>query len=300
VIVSRVAYVNGRYLPLREAVIGIEDRGYQFSDGVYEVVAVMGGRVTDWAPHMDRLDRSLKELRIRPPMSRDALKVVAREVARRNRVMNGMLYIQVTRGVARRDHPFPRQALPSLVMTARSIDFAVVARRAEDGIKVATLPDIRWGRCDIKSVSLLPNVLAKQEARDKGAFEAWLVDSEGYVTEGSSTNAWIVDSEGRLVTRPLNAHILPGVTRLTLMKLAAAEGIPVIERPFSVEEAKKAREAFVSSTTAFLMPVVEIDGAVIANGAPGSVSQRLLFAYRTHMAQEAGLPAPSQAEAASL
>jgi D-alanine transaminase len=298
VIVSRVAYVNGRYLPLGEAVIGIEDRGYQFSDGVYEVVAVMGGRVTDWAPHMDRLDRSLKELRIRPPMSRDALKVVAREVARRNRVMNGMLYIQVTRGVARRDHPFPRNTLPSLVMTARSIDFSVVARRAEDGIKVATLPDIRWGRCDIKSVSLLPNVLAKQEARDRGAFEAWLVDTEGYVTEGASTNAWIVDPQGRLVTRPLNAHILPGVTRLTLMKLAETLGIPVIERPFSVEEAKKAREAFVTSTTAFLMPVVEIDGAVVANGAPGSVSRRLLDAYRAHMVEEAGLA--SQTEAASL
>lgn len=283
---SRVAYVNGQYLPHGRAAVHIEDRGYQFADGVYEVVAIAGGRLTDWDGHLRRLERSLAELRITAPMGSGALAIVCREVVRRNRVTAGMLYLQITRGVARRDHPFPRGVAPSLVVTARAIDFAAVARRAEKGVGVVTMPDIRWGRCDIKTVSLLPNILAKQAARDEGAYEAWLVDDTGHVTEGSSTNAWIVDEQGRLVTRPAGHAILNGVTRQTLITLARRLGYEVLERPFTVAEAQAAREAFITSTTGFLLPVTEIDGRPVANGAPGSISEALLAAYRSHITEQ--------------
>jgi D-alanine transaminase len=282
----RVAYVNGQYLPHNRAAVHIEDRGYQFADGVYEVVAIAGGRLTDWADHLRRLERSLAELRIAPPMGEAALSIVCREVIRRNRVMTGMLYLQITRGVARRDHPFPAGVAPSLVITARAMDFQAVARRAERGVSVVTLPDIRWGRCDIKSVSLLPNILAKQEARDSGAYEAWLVDGDGHVTEGSSTNAWIVDADGRLVTRPAGHAILNGITRQTLLALARRLGYEVQERPFTVAEAQAAREAFITSTTGFLLPVTEIDGRPVANGAPGSITHAMLDAYRAPIAEQ--------------
>lgn len=287
---SRIAYVNGAYLPHSRAAVHIEDRGYQLADGVYEVIAVAGGRLTDWAGHMERLDRSLRELRIAAPMDGKPLEIVCREVVRRNRVVTGILYIQITRGVARRDHAFPADAAPSLVVTSRSMDFAAVARRAETGVSVATMPDIRWGRCDIKTISLLPNVLAKQEARERDAYEAWMVDAQGYVTEGASTNAWIVDEEGRLVTRSTRDNILNGITRKTLIALADRLGMEVEERPFTVAEAQRAREAFVTSTAAFLMPVVEIDGKPVANGAPGSISQALLEVYRAHIEEQSTAP----------
>jgi D-alanine transaminase len=283
---SRIAYVNGRFVPKAEAVVHIEDRGYQFADGVYEVVAVAGGRVTDWDGHLRRLERSLAELRIAAPVGDRALAIVCREVIRRNRLTAGMLYMQITRGVARRDHPFPTGVSPSLVVTARSLDFAAVARRAEAGVGVVTMPDIRWGRCDIKSIALLPNVLAKQAARDQGVYEAWLVDANGHVTEGASTNAWIVDAEGRLVTRPASQAILNGITRQTLIALARRLNYEVLERPFTVAEAQAAREAFITSTTGFLLPVTEIDGKPVANGAPGSISETLLDAYRAHIAEQ--------------
>ena len=284
---ARVAYVNGAYLPLAQAGVNIEDRGYQFADGIYEVVAVAGGKLTDWPAHVKRLDRSLGELRIAAPMGHQALTVIAREVVRRNRVRDGILYVQITRGVARRDHPFPKDSRPSLVMTSRPLDFDAVAKRAEKGVTVASVPDIRWGRCDIKTISLLPNILAKQAAREAGAFEAWQVDDEGYVTEGASTNAWIVDEDGKLVTRPEEDNILNGVTRQTLIPIAKSLGYKVAERPFTVAEAKAAREAFVTSTTTFVMPVTEIDGQVIGNGAPGSITLALLEAYRRHIEEEA-------------
>jgi D-alanine transaminase len=219
-------------------------------------------------------------------MGERALTIVCREVVRRNRVVTGMLYLQITRGVARRDHPFPAGVAPSLVITAKAMDFLAVARRAEAGVSVVTLPDIRWGRCDIKSISLLPNILAKQAARDQGAYEAWLVDADGRVTEGSSTNAWIVDAQGRLVTRPASHAILNGITRQTLIALARRLGHEVQERPFTVAEAQAAREAFITSTTGFLLPVTEIDGQPVANGAPGSLSETLLDAYRKHIAEQ--------------
>ena len=279
---SRIAYVNGRYVAHHAAGVHIEDRGYQFADGVYEVMAVDNTHLVDAVPHYDRLERSLSEIKIDQPMTRAALDVVLREVVRRNRIRNGIVYLQVTRGVAKRDHPFPEHAQPAIVATARRGGRPSTANR-EEGVGVVTVPDIRWARCDIKSISLLPNILAKQAAREAGGFEAWQVDEDGMVTEGSSTNAWIVDTDGNLVTRPLANSILSGITRLVLKQLAEESGIRVIERAFSIEEAKSAREAFITSTTSFVTPVVRIDDRVIANGRPGSTTTRLIEFYDRHL-----------------
>ncbi len=277
---SRVAYVNGQYVPHGQAVVHVEDRGFQFADGVYEVWAVFGGKLADLKGHLDRLDRSLGELRIERPMSRQALLCVLRETVRRNRVREGLLYLQVTRGTARRDHPFPAGGTPpTVVVTCRAVDRRAMEARAAKGVAVISQPDIRWGRCDIKTIGLLPNVLSKQAAREAGAFEAWMVDEMGLVTEGASTNAWIVDREGRLRTRDTQANILRGVTRLALLDLAAREGIEVDERPFTVQEAKEAREAFFTAASAFVMPVVQIDGVPVGDGEVGPVAKRLRDLY---------------------
>lgn len=273
---SRIAYVNGRYVPHAEAAVHIEDRGYQFADGVYEVCEVYGGRMVDVTRHLARLSRSLSELSIRPPMSDPAMRLVMREVVRRNRVRDGMIYIQVTRGVARRDHVFPgEEVAPAVVMTARSADFAKADRSAAEGVGVITVPENRWDRVDIKTVGLLPNVLAKQQAKEQGAREAWFVTADGIVTEGGSTNAWIVTAEGTLVTRPATHGILRGITRQVVCDLAARDGIRLEERGFSVAEAKAAREAFITAATTLVMPVVRIDGAPVGDGRPGPLTLAL-------------------------
>ena len=274
----RIAYVNGRYLPHRQAAVHIEDRGYQFADGVYEVVPVYRGSLVDEDLHLDRLERSLRELKIPMPMSRQALKLVSAQVMRRNELTNGFVYMQVTRGVAPREHKFPKRVQPALVMTIRQTR-PLAPAVLEKGIKIVTRPDIRWQRRDIKSISLLPNCLAKQEAYEAGAYEAWLVDPDGTVTEGSSTNAWIVTKQGTLVTHNANNSILNGITRLSLLKCAAAEGIEFEERPFTVEEALEAREAFITASSIYVLPVTEIDGRPVGNGHPGMLSQRLRQAY---------------------
>ena len=280
---SRIAYVNGRYLPHAQAAVSIEDRGYQFADGVYEVCEVRDGRLVDETRHMARLDRSLRELRMARPMSAKALSHVLRETVRKNRVRDGIVYVQVTRGVAPRDFPFPAAGTrSSLVVTSRSFDRARLEAQAEKGIDVVTVPDVRWQRVDIKSVALLPNVLAKQIARDKGAREAWMVDGQGCVTEGASSNAWIVTRDGVLVTRPLDTGILPGITRSVVMDEVKALGIKVEERAFTVEEAYAAREAFVTSASQIVMPVVSIDGKSVGYGAPGLITSSLRRDYHRH------------------
>lgn len=277
---SRVAYVNGSYGPLSDAAVSVEDRGFQFADGVYEVWSVFDGRMADYDGHMNRLARSLTELRIDIPMTREALTVVLRETIRRNRVRDGIVYLQVTRGAARRDHPFPGPGTPpSVVVTSRSVDQSRAEAMARRGVAVITQPDIRWGRCDIKTVGLLPNVLAKQAAREQGAYEAWLVDEMGLVTEGSSTNAWIIDRDGKLRTRDTQANILRGVTRTAILDLLQHEGLELDERPFSVEDARQAREAFFTAAGAFVMPAVSIDGVKIGDGKPGAVTRRLRRLY---------------------
>ncbi|MDF1790693.1 MAG: D-amino-acid transaminase [Thalassobaculaceae bacterium] len=282
---SRIAYVNGRFVPHSQAEVHVEDRGYQFADGVYEVVLVQNGVMVDEIPHLDRLNRSLDELRIAHPLSRGALRAQMRELVRLNRIRNGLVYMQVTRGVAKRDHPFPKNAKPSIVMTAKRISMPS-QDTVDNGVKVITIKDIRWERCDIKSVALLPNILGKQQARENGAFEAWQVDDDGNVTEGTSSNAWIVTQDGELVTRPATHDILNGITRLSILKLAARQGLKFVERPFSVEEAKKAREAFASSATAFVTPVTQIDDTVIGNGKAGTLSSGLRDSYLDYAAGE--------------
>ena len=284
---SRVAYVNGLYLPHRRAAVHIEDRGYQFADGVYEVIAVKNGIFVDDGPHLDRLDRSLRELEIAPPMSRAALGVVMAEMLRRNRIRDGILYIQMTRGVARRDHPFPADSDTSVVMTAR-LEPPQDPRLADHGVEVISIPDIRWKRCDIKSISLLPNILGKQLAHRAGAFEAWQINEQGYVTEGTSTNAWIVDASGRLCTPPIDQQILGGITRRRILKLAEREGIEFTERHFTLKEAQSAREAFITSATTLVLPVTKIDDAVISNGKPGTFTRKLRQRYLAFMAAPAG------------
>ncbi len=279
---SRIAYVNGSYVPHSAAGVHVEDRGYQFADGVYEVFTIDRGRLVDAAAHYDRLWRSLHELSMTPPMARRALDVVLHEVVRRNRLRRGIVYLQVTRGVAPRDHAFPASAEPGIVITARRGGRPSLGNR-ENGVRVVTVADIRWARCDIKSISLLPNVLAKQTAREAGAYEAWQVDRDGMVTEGASSNAWIIDIDGNLVTRPLTNTILGGITRQVLKQLADEHGIRVIERAFSVAEAKAAREAFVTSANSFVTPVVQIDDQVIGNGRPGSTVARLGALYDAHV-----------------
>jgi D-alanine transaminase len=281
---SRIAYVNGRYVPHAEAAVHVEDRGYQFADGVYEVVLVHRGHLIDEIPHLDRLDRSLSELSISAPMRRAPLRQVMREMVRRNRLSDGIVYIQATRGVARRDHPFPKNARPALVMTARRMTMPDRAK-AEEGVGVLTIPDIRWARCDIKATALLPNVLGKQQAREAGAHEAWQVTPDGFVSEGTSTNAWIVTRDGELVTRQLSDQILSGITRATLIKLAEEAGVSLVERAFTVAEALSAKEAFITSATSFVTPVTRIDDTAIGNGRAGSVSMRLFDAYLDYAAR---------------
>jgi D-alanine transaminase len=285
---GRFAYVDGRFIRHGNARVHIEDRGLQFGDSVYEVCGIVDGKLADEPEHLDRLERSLNEIEMRMPVERNVLGILMRHLVRANRVRNGLLYLQVTRGAVRRDHPIPtRIGRPTLIMTVQAIDPSVIEARRRDGITVITHPDERWARCDIKTTQLLPNLLAKTKARRAGAYEAWLVDREGFVTEGSSTNAWIVDQEGRLSTRALSDAILPGVTRRIILEIAAEAQLTVHQRSFVAAEARQAREAFISSATG-IYPVTAIDGARIGDGQPGPVTRRIqdLYARRASAAAE--------------
>lgn len=287
---SRIAYVNGAYVRQNQASVSIEDRGYQFADAVYEVWAVFDGRAADLTAHLDRLERSLRELNIAQPMGRASLVTILEEVIRRNRIREGMIYLQVSRGVAPRDHFFPATPVrPSVVITAKPVDRDAARRKADKGIRAISQPDIRWGRCDIKTVGLLPNVLAKQAAREAGADDVILVDADGYVTEGGSANVYIVTQDGKVKTAPLTANILPGVTRIRLLSLLKAQGYEVIEQAFTLEEAQTARELFLSAASTFVMPVTELNGRPVANGYPGEVATALRQAYIHEATQDAGV-----------
>jgi D-alanine transaminase len=281
---SRIAYVNGRYVPQPDASVNIEDRGYQFGDGIYEVVHLFDGRFIDEDLHLARLERSLREIALPMPMPRASLRMVLREVARRNRVTEGLLYMQVTRGVARRDHAFPTKPIaPALVVTVKRI--APYPTNVDRwGAAVITMPDLRWARCDIKTVNLLPNCLARQAAREKGAIEAVLFDeATGMVTEGAATSFWIVDEAGTIRTRPLSDAILPGCTRAALMAELQDAGIAFEEREFSMEELRHAREAFITSATSFVKPITKIDGAPVGDGEVGPVVRKLFEIFARHV-----------------
>ncbi|HTM82377.1 D-amino-acid transaminase [Asticcacaulis sp.] len=285
----RIAYVNGAYERTSAAAVSIEDRGYQFADAVYEVWSVFDGRLADLAGHLNRLERSLSELQIAMPMPRTALLVVLNEVVRRNRIREGLVYLQVSRGVAPRDHVFPMNMRPSVVITAKPVDRDAAARKAAVGLKAISAPDIRWGRCDIKTVGLLPNVLAKQKAKEQGAGEVIFVDSDGLVTEGGSTNVYIVTKDGVIKTRSLTANILPGVTRLNLLPLINESGIELREESFTLEEAKMAAEVFITAATSLVMPIIAIDDHKIADGKPGPIACALREVYIERARASAGV-----------
>jgi D-alanine transaminase len=281
---SRIAYVNGRYVPQRDASVNIEDRGYQFGDGIYEVVHLYDGRFVDEGLHLDRLVRSLRSIQLPMPLTRTALSVVLKEVARRNRVTEGLLYMQVTRGVAHRDHPFPSKPVPpALVVTVKRIK-AYPTSIANWGGNAIMLPDLRWAHRDIKSINLLPNVLARQAAREQGAIEAILFEQDtGMVTEGAATSFWIVDEQGVIRTRALSHSILPGCTRAALMAELAQAGIAFEERAFSVDEVKRAREAFITSATSFVKPILKMDGVPVGDGTPGPLTTKLFEIFARHV-----------------
>ncbi len=279
---SRIAYVNGCYVARREATVNIEDRGYQFADGVYEVIVLSRARLVDEDLHLDRLERSLREIRIRQPMGRMALGAVMRETARRNRVRDGYVYLQVTRGVARRDHAFPAGDIaPAVVVTARrsSPPPSDPARFAASAV---TCPDQRWARCDIKAIALLPNVLARQAAREKGAAEAILVDAAGAITEGAASTVWAVDATGRLCTRGLDNHVLPGCTRAALLDMIAQQNIEFVERGIKTSELSSIREMFITSATNFVRPIIRVDGSPVGSGEVGPVTRRLFDVFLRH------------------
>lgn len=276
---SRIAYVNGSYTPHAYASTHIEDRGYQFSDGVYEVVCLMQGRLLDAEPHYDRLDYSLKELQIPQPCPRQSLRVIVDEVLRRNRLHDGMVYIQVSRGIAPRNHPFPAETKPVLVVTARHFDHQKFQTTRSTGVKVISLNNMRWSRPDIKSVSLLPNVLGKQKAMEAGAFEAILINPQGHVTETNATNVWMVNTEGQLQTHPAGSEILNGITRLRLIKIAQEQGLPVLEKPFSLKEMLQGQEAFLSASVTGIVPIIQVDDHVIASKKVGEITRQLQDHY---------------------
>ncbi len=287
---QRAAYVNGSYVPLGQAAVSIHDRGFLFADGAYEVIALIGGVLADLELHLDRFERSLGALRIDLPMSRRALGLVMGELVRRSRLRFGMLYAQITRGVAPRDHAFPVGVRPGLTMTCTPIDLHAIARRASDGVRAITVDEVRWASPHIKSVSLLANVLAKQEARGSGAHEALFVGVDGAITEGSSTNVWMVDRNARLLTHPADQKILSGITRQVLFGLARDEGLSVVEEGFTVEDTGRAVELFLSSTTGGVVPVTQLNGVAIGGGAPGPVARVLAQRYRAHMAAQSADP----------
>ncbi len=281
---AQIAYVDGHYLPLSQAGVNVEDRGYQFSDGVYEVFALRQGQLVDEDAHLDRLEKSLNELSIPQPISRAALKLVIRETMRKNNLAHerafGVVYLQITRGVAPRNHIYPDHMQPILVITVRPQNPQDLERVRENGIEVVSHPDLRWARCDIKSISLLPNILARQHAKNAMAQEAWLVDEQGFVTEGAATNAWIVTQDNVLLTRQAEANILPGITRAVLMEALLELGLSYETRAFTIEEAQQAKEAFSTASTMTIFPVVKIDGQLVQNGKPGALSLQLIDEYQ--------------------
>lgn len=291
----RLAYVNGRYLPLRDAAVPVEDRAFLFADGVYEVILALGPRFVDLEAHLDRLGRSLMALDIPWPMSRPVLRQIMERLVRTARLPASTLYLQASRGVAPRDHKFPRpRPRPSLAMFVRPFSLPALLARQTRGVRVALVADERWKRCDIKSVSLLANVLAKEQAHRAGAFEAWMVDADGRITEGSSSTAFIVDRTGAIVTRPLTSAILPGITRQIVLALARERQIPVREEAFTAADIESAREAFLCSTTSGVTPVIAVGDRVIGDGRPGAVTRRLIAAHWAHMARQTQTPIPPE------
>ena len=273
---SRTVYVNGSFVPEEDAKVSVFDRGFLFADGVYEVTSVLGGKLIDFAGHAKRLERSLNELDMAAPCTMDELLEIHRELVRLNEVDEGLVYLQVTRGVADRDFVFPEGVTPTLVLFTQSKTL-IDSQAAKKGAKIISIEDIRWGRRDIKTVQLLYPSMGKMMAKAEGADDAWLVE-DGFVTEGTSNNAYIVKN-GRIITRQLSTDILHGITRAAVLRFAREAQMEVEERPFTIEEAMDADEAFTTSASAFVMPVVSVDGSALGDGTPGPVAKRLREIY---------------------
>jgi D-alanine transaminase len=274
---SRIVYVNGSYLPEAEAKVSVFDRAFLFGDGVYEVTAVLDRLLVDFAAHLARLDRSLKEIALAAPLSHDDLRQLHRALIEQNHIDEGIVYLQISRGTAERDFAYPDNAAATVVAFTQSRKL-IANPYAATGVKIITIPDLRWKRRDIKSTSMLAQAMGKQAAKLKGAYEAWMVE-DGCVTEGTSSSAFILDDAGVIRTQPLGHHILPGVTRRAVLRLAATQGVSLDERPFTVAEALRAREAFMTAASAFVLPVVEIDGIAIGDGHPGPVARAFRDLY---------------------
>ena len=274
---SRIVYVNGAYVPEEEAKVSVFDRAFLFGDGVYEVTAVLDQKLVDFQPHLARLDRSLKEIALTAPLSHEELRRLHKELVMRNNVTEGIVYLEITRGAAERDFAYPEDARPTVVAFTQSRPL-IENPYVTTGVKVITIPDLRWKRRDIKSTAMLAQAMGKQEAKLKGAYEAWMVE-DGWVMEGTSSSAFILDAQGVVRTQPLGHHILPGVTRRAVLRLAALEGISLEERPFTVAEALTAREAFMTAASAFVLPIVEIDGVPIGDGKPGGIVRTFRSLY---------------------
>ncbi|RIJ01080.1 D-amino-acid transaminase [Achromobacter sp. K91] len=276
---SSIFHINGSLVPAEQAVIPALDRGFLFGDGVYEVIAVIDGLLLEFERHAARLARSLAEVGIRNPLPRDTLLARCRELVVRNGLREGSVYVQVTRGAdSKRDFAFPADVEPTVMMYVSEKSLRVNPL-AESGVRVASVPDMRWQRRDIKSVSLIAQVLAKQAAQGAGTFEALMVDADGVVTEGSSSSALLVDAQGRIVVRPLSREILPGCTRAAVLALAAKRGVAVEERKFTLDECRRATELVLTSALHFVLPVIELDGQPIGTGRPGPVCRELRQLY---------------------
>lgn len=277
---SRIAFVNGQFVPHAHAQIHIEDRGYQFADGVYEVWAVRDGTILDEADHFARLCRSLTELQIGVPVTAKSLGLRLRQMMRRNRMSNGLIYMQVTRGVAPRVHVFPSGNIsPSVILTAKHINWRAADKRAEKGVTVVSRPDERWARRDIKSTAILPNILARQSAKEAGSYEAWLIGPDGYVTEGAASTAWIITDKGEIWTRAFSHQTLPGITRHAIFQTAHEMGLKLVERAFTLKEATAASEAFLSGAGSGVMPIIRIDEAPVGDGTPGKMALLIRHNY---------------------
>ncbi len=282
----RIAYVNGAYVPHTQAAVHIDDRGYQFADGVYEVICLVRGQFVDFKEHLDRLDLSLSGLRMPSPFDRHLLTHICHEVIRLNRIKDGIVYIQITRGVAPRYHGFPDHAEPSIVVTVKYSNQRQAAAKCVQGLAAITLPDSRWARPDIKSISLLPNILSKQHALEAGAYDAILYNSDGFVTESSTTNVWVVDAKGQLRTPPLSGKILAGITRQRLITLLTAEGVVIDESPLSLSELRQAQEIMLSASVLGVIPIVRLDGHPVGDGQTGEMAKlmgRLYLDYASSL-----------------
>lgn len=277
---SRIAFVNGEFVPHGQAYVHVEDRGYQFADGVYEVCEIKAGQIIDLAGHMTRLQYSLSELQIAMPMAVAALIVKMKQTVKRNYVKDGMIYLQVTRGVSPRNHAFPPSNVKSaIVLTAKSVSPMSKINHYKNGVSVISVPENRWARPDIKTIGLLPNCMAKQEAKEQGAFEAWFVDDDGLVVEGSSSNAWIINQDNEIITKSADGSILKGITRAAILQQIEDQNLTIIERPFSLREAILAKEAFISSATTIVMPVVKIDNHLVAGGKVGAMAKKMFESF---------------------